>query len=86
MKRTTLIISMLLLSLLFMADSCDSASTQEIKGYMIGDKFTHQSDVDIARADKDVIVYRLYTLRRYHYYSTTRKDSIIYRIHSNVNK
>lgn len=73
---------------MFLGNSCDSESSKKIQKLEIGDKFTYQSDemVDIAREDSNVIVYRLWTLTRYHYYSITRKDSIIYRMHSDINK
>lgn len=88
MKKISFIISILILSLIFMANTCDSKEAQDMQKLNIGDKFTYQNDscVDIARVDKDVIVYRVFTISRYYYFSTTRKDSIIYQIHSNVNK
>ena len=88
MKKIIYIFGILILSLVFLGNSCDTKIAREIQKLQIGDKFTYQeySDVDMARADKDVVVYRLWTPSRYHYYSTTRKDSIIYRIHSNINR
>jgi len=88
MKRIIYILGILILSLMFIANTCDSGTSKEIQNLKIGDKFTYQEyiNVDIARADKDVVIYRLWTHMRYHYYSTTRKDSVIYSIHSNVNR
>ena len=87
MKKIKYIFGILILSLMFLGNACDSETTAAMKQLKIGDKFTYQdaSGVDVARTDKDVIVYRLWTMTRYYYFSTTRKDSIIYRIHSNVN-
>ncbi len=85
MKKSINIIVAVLLMITFSV-SCDDEATIKIRALKIGDKFTSQNyrKIDIARADDDVVVYRRWTWSRYYYYSTTRKDSIIYKIRSVV--
>jgi hypothetical protein len=85
MKKLRNIIVALLFILTFSV-SCDDEATIKIKALKIGDKFTSQNyrKIDVARADDDVVIYRRWTWSRYYYYSTTRKDSIIYKIRSVV--
>lgn len=69
--------------------SCLTDEDKVIRAYNIGDKFMYQEyrHVSIARADNDVVVYRLYTgwtSPQYHYFSVTKKDSIIYSIRSKI--
>ena len=79
----------ILITISLLLVSCLTAEDNTIRSLNIGDKFIYQEydHVSIARADKDIVVYRLYNAwnsPQYHYFSTTRKDSIIYDIRSKV--